>query len=466
MFKSNVMSDLKLLSLFDGVGGFPLAWANVNKIPYRDLTYHSSEIEPFLVDIISANFPKSKQLFDVSKIDIEELKKESFDIITMGTPCTGFSISGKREGLANAQSMLFTNGVDIINKLRPKYFIWENVFGVFTANERKEYREILNQFKSIGYDTAWSILDSKFFDVPQRRRRVYVIGVRDGISKSSDVFDLFKRQHPELISESKNVDDFFVSDLNKQSEKPEDHYAFYNRQRSDKFKEIGISCTLAKRDYKGSTDLLIKHGDVRRIVPKERLLLQAMPVNWFDHSYEKYKSDINRFKANGMTVTVVEYVFEQLLKIENGTDKTENDFKKTIYKEKSAYDVCKGAKWEKGRKSSFKISFSDKGEDNKSLTKIDPISNSGIMFLDRDANGHVISKEAEYHIADKCSESSPNIKLRKIEDCLLDKVEDKFYFTENAAAGILKREAKSGNIIPRKLKDVIFHKHPNLKKTF
>lgn len=439
--------DLKLMSLFDGIGCFPLAWANVNKINHKKLKFDSSEIEPFLTEVLSANFPSSNQMFDITKIDKEELKKIKADIITMGTPCTGFSISGKRDGLRNEQSSLFVNGVEIIETIKPKYFIWENVFGVFSANNKKEFREILDQFKLIGYDVAWSLLDSKFFDLPQRRRRVYLIGVRDGIKKENNIFDLKKRQSLELKKQEKNADDFFISDYNPNSIKPEDHYAFYNRQRSDSFKSIGISSTLAKRDYKSFTDIVIQNNDVRRITPKERLRLQGIPEYWFDDSYTKHKSDIERFRANGMATPVVEYVYEELLRIDNGDayniEEGDTDYNKEIYVAESSYDICKNKK--------------------DVLLKI---PHSGQVFLDRDENGKVISNKAEYHLTDECTESSPVIKLKNVKGILLhsSEVEEKFFLKKGACAGILRRERESGKPLCHKLKDVIYSKFPELKE--
>ena len=83
--------NIKLLSLFDGIGCFPLALANLLNIKPEDFSYTSSEIEPYLIDIINKNFPKVKQLGDIEKVDYNSLNA---DIITMGTPCTGFSVSG------------------------------------------------------------------------------------------------------------------------------------------------------------------------------------------------------------------------------------------------------------------------------------------------------------------------------------------------------------------------------------
>jgi DNA (cytosine-5)-methyltransferase 1 len=429
------------MSLFDGAACFPLAWANVNNIKHQDLEYYSSEIMPFLTDVIKDNFPKSIQLNDVNNID---LKNIDVDLITMGTPCPGFSLSGNGEGLDNEESKLFSIGIDIVNKVRPKYVIWENVFGVLSSKKGSDYREILDSFKKIGYDVAWALLDSKYFDLPQRRRRIYVVGVRDGIKEGNNIFDIKKRQSLDLINECRNSDAFFEYDLNPSSKKASTHFAYFNRQRSDKFREIGISNTIAKRDYKSATDIVGQNGVLRRITPKERLRLQGIPDYWFDKTYSRQKSDINRFKANGMAINVLHYVYENLIKINNGDsystynkDEDEFDFEHTSYTAITAHNIHK----------------------NKNGDNIN-ISPTGQMLLERDAKGEIISQNAKYKLANKCSESSPKVSLRKINSILESNPDPKYNITKGIIEGLLKKERKSGNIFPSKMKDIIFYQYP------
>lgn len=439
--KKNI-EDLELVSLFDGVGGFPLAWAKMLNIPHHALNYTSSEIMPFLMDILKTQFPKATQLGDIEKIDLTTING---DVITMGTPCTGFSISGKGDGLENIESRLFKDGVEAIKTIQPEYFVWENVFGVYSANERKEFREILHFFKETGYDLAWTILDSKYFGIPQRRRRVYMVGVKSGIPKMNNVFDFKERQTKAIKAETKAIDLSFDAnfDFNQNSSCPSDHYAFFNRQRSDSFKEVGVSNTIAKRDYKSATDVVVKNGSVRRIVPKERLRLQGIPDNFFDESYKEYKGDKPRYQANGMTVPVVEYVFKQIEKLNNGTAVSKTDYEKDIL---ITSDIRKEmTKTKKDGSVEFMA-----------------IPYSGQMFFKRDEDGNVLDKdEVEFHFAKKCVESKPLPEGSKIDDFLLDEVEDKYHITKNSLRSFLRREFESNKPLPRKLKEVILHKHPD-----
>lgn len=435
------LKKIKLISLFDGIGCFPLAWAKLLNLPFKDLNYISSEITPFLLDILKDKFPKSEQLGDIEKVNLNLLNG---DVLTMGTPCTGFSVSGHGDGLENVESRLFKDGVEAIKTVKPSYFVWENVFGVYSAGKRKEFKEILAYFKEAGYDLAWTLLDTKYFGLPQRRRRLYMIGVKNGIPKNNNLFDFKKRQCKKLNKAAKDFENNFEFDFNKNSTTPDTHFSFFNRQRSDKFKEIGISNTIAKRDFKGATDVIVKNGRVRRVVPKERLRLQGIPDDFFDNSYAFYKSDKPRYQANGMSVPVVSYVFEQIVKLETNNIEEDADFEKDIL---ITTDI---------RKELIKESKSGAIEHL-------AIPYSGQMFFKRDEDGNILDHdEVEFHFAKKCIEGSPNLEFNSIEDFLLDEVDEKYYLTEKTLEGYLRREYESGNMLPKKLKEVILYQYPNL----
>ena len=84
-------------------------------------------------------------------------------------------------------------------------------------------------------------------------------------------------------------------------------FTFFTRQRSDQFAETGLSGTLAKRDYKSFTDLILQFGRLRRVSPEERLLLQGFPSDWFNNCG---LTNQQKFSCNGMSVPVVKYIGE------------------------------------------------------------------------------------------------------------------------------------------------------------
>ena len=121
------MDRLKLGSLFDGSGGFPLGGLLAGITPVW-----ASEIEPFPIRVTTKRLPGMRHLGDVSSINGADI--EPVDIITFGSPCTDMSIAGKRAGLEGAQSSLFYQAIRIIKEMRcatngryPRWICWENV---------------------------------------------------------------------------------------------------------------------------------------------------------------------------------------------------------------------------------------------------------------------------------------------------------------------------------------------------
>lgn len=144
------MAELKLGSLFDGIGGFPLA-ATMNDI--RPMW--ASEIEPFPMAVTAYRFPQMKHMGDITKLHGTNLPV--VDVIAGGSPCQDLSVAGKREGLAGERSGLFMEQVRIVKEMRkqdgrrmrnhrrrtdefirPRYMLWENVPGAFSVEKHTE----------------------------------------------------------------------------------------------------------------------------------------------------------------------------------------------------------------------------------------------------------------------------------------------------------------------------------------
>jgi DNA (cytosine-5)-methyltransferase 1 len=135
---------VKLGSLFDGSGGFPLAGAMCGIEPVW-----ASEIEPFPIKVTTARFPGMKHLGDVTKINGAEI--EPVDILTFGSPCQDVSKAGFRHGLLDGKrSSLFFEAIRIIEEMRnataneyPRFGVFENVPGIFSSNRGDDFRTIL-----------------------------------------------------------------------------------------------------------------------------------------------------------------------------------------------------------------------------------------------------------------------------------------------------------------------------------
>ncbi|MDD6143125.1 MAG: DNA cytosine methyltransferase, partial [bacterium] len=134
---------MTLGSLFDGIGGFPLAGIKSGIRPVW-----ASEIEPFPVRVTQKRLPDMKHYGDVSKLNGGDL--EPVDIITFGSPCQDLSIAGKRNGLDGARSGLFREAIRIITEMRcktngrfPRWAVWENVPGALSSANGRDFREVL-----------------------------------------------------------------------------------------------------------------------------------------------------------------------------------------------------------------------------------------------------------------------------------------------------------------------------------
>ena len=140
------MTALRLGSLFDGIGVFPLAAVRCGIEPVW-----ASEIEKAPISITKRHFPDMAHLGDVTKLDGRDLPP--VHIITFGSPCQNLSQIGNRKGLAGEKSSLFFQAIRIIREMReatnglfPAIAVWENVMGAFSSNDRMDFRAVLSAF--------------------------------------------------------------------------------------------------------------------------------------------------------------------------------------------------------------------------------------------------------------------------------------------------------------------------------
>ena len=199
-------SRVTMGNLFSGSGAWELAARLCGIEPLWE-----AEIEPFPVALEAKRFPNCIQLGDVSKINGAEIPP--VDIFTNSSPCQDLSIAGRRAGLDGERSGLFGEAVRITKEMRnatkqlqlrepnepirPRFWCWENVPGVFSSNGGEDFRAVIEEVARIkdpsvviprpdkwtnsgvvegdGWQIAWRILDAQFWGVPQRRRRVFLV---------------------------------------------------------------------------------------------------------------------------------------------------------------------------------------------------------------------------------------------------------------------------------------------------
>ena len=193
-------TKLTMGSLFDGSGGFPLGGLLSGITPVW-----ASEIEPFPIRVTSKRLPYMKHYGDISQMDGGKI--EPVDIICFGSPCTDMSVAGRRAGLDGKQSVLFYQAIRIIKEMRcatngqyPRWICWENVPGAFSSNSGHDFQAVLEAviglvepdaqvpmpeknrwpyadcYMGDGWSVAYRTLDSQHWGLPQRRKRIFLVG--------------------------------------------------------------------------------------------------------------------------------------------------------------------------------------------------------------------------------------------------------------------------------------------------
>jgi len=157
------------LTFFHGIGGFALgaSWAGM-----KFNNHFCSDIEPYAQELYKLRFPDSIQLGDITKIDTEELKKYGDKwIISGGFPCQDISIAGKGAGIHGERSGLWFEYWRLINDLRPRFAIIENV--AMLTNRGLDV--VLSNLAEIGYDAEWQDIRAEDVGAPHRRERIWIV---------------------------------------------------------------------------------------------------------------------------------------------------------------------------------------------------------------------------------------------------------------------------------------------------
>jgi len=161
---------MNYLSVCSGIEAATVAWHHMGWNPIG-----FSEIEKFPSEVLKHHYPHVPNLGDMTKFKEWNLN-ETIDLLVGGTPCQSFSIAGLRKGLDDPRGNLMLTYLAIAAKFKPTWIVWENVPGVLSSNGGHDFASLLRGLGELGYGFAYRILDAQYFGVPQRRRRVFVVG--------------------------------------------------------------------------------------------------------------------------------------------------------------------------------------------------------------------------------------------------------------------------------------------------
>ena len=341
---------MKAVSLFAGVGGFDLALTN-NGVE----VVASVEINKNSRKVLQKQFPNTTHLEDVKNVTGQQLFDLGFDsngIIVGGFPCQDLSRAGKRAGLAGERSGLFWEMRRIIEETQAKYFIFENVQGALTSDGGRDLGIILGSLAQIGYGVAYRVLDARYFGVPQRRRRIFIVGVLGDTGKSAgqilgiegSLIGGFRKNFEERDETSpiirKSIESksrYLTFSKVRRAQNKEDYETWTDRNfantlnlfdnagptratelliRNELFEQSCIEC--------GNDDSLEEHPFcsecieigyeswkfVRRMTPLEFERLQGFPDNWTEGMPDSFRYSA---MGNAVAVPVVDWIIKRLM---------------------------------------------------------------------------------------------------------------------------------------------------------
>lgn len=175
---------LKIMECFGGVGACSMALRNLG-INYEIVDY--VEIDKYAVKSFNAIHGTNFEPQDICEWD----KDIEVDLIMHGSPCQDFSLAGKQAGGdkdSGTRSSLMYETIRIVNKLKPKYVIWENVKNLLSKKHRHNFDAYLESMEQLGYNNYYQVLNAKDYGIPQNRERVFTISIKKDIDKGSFCF--------------------------------------------------------------------------------------------------------------------------------------------------------------------------------------------------------------------------------------------------------------------------------------
>lgn len=178
---------ISVVSLFSGCGGMDLGFSGGFEFLGKDYFQTPFEII-WANDLNSAACRTYKKNIgehivegDIWKI-MDEIPLEA-DVVIGGFPCQDISINGKGAGVDGKRSGLYRAMVEVVSRIRPKIFVAENVKGLLMKHNEKSLKQILTDFRALGYDVTYQLYNSADYGVPQTRERVFIVGTRSDIKK-------------------------------------------------------------------------------------------------------------------------------------------------------------------------------------------------------------------------------------------------------------------------------------------
>ena len=301
---------MNVISLFAGCGGGDLGtrggFTFLNKhYPKTGLNVvWANELDAYAAETYRANIGDHVVVGDIREIESEEIPEH--DILIGGFPCQSFSIVGQRGGLDDPRGMLYLEMLRVLEEKKPKAFIGENVKGILSIDGGKTIDKIKADFEKAGYKIEVQLLNAADFGVPQKRERVFIVGIRDDLQIGEFAF-------PKPTTPKRDVP--LNSVLHEPNQIPEKYFfsqrAVDGLHRANRAFNKGraqnvdgpcntISTHLAKVSLNGTDPVLLEQGKYRRFTPREAAGIQSFP-----RSFKLVGSDTRQYIQIGNAIPPV-----------------------------------------------------------------------------------------------------------------------------------------------------------------
>ena len=169
---------IRFIDLFAGIGGIRCGLEQaIRDRDMEPICVFTSEIKPYAVRVLHDNHPAETITGDITKVETKDIP--DFDILCAGFPCQAFSSAGKRQGFADTRGTMFFEVERILRDKQPAGFILENVEGLVNHDGGRTLQVIVNRLTALNYHYSYRVLNSKFFGVPQERKRIYIVGTKN-----------------------------------------------------------------------------------------------------------------------------------------------------------------------------------------------------------------------------------------------------------------------------------------------
>lgn len=261
------MPKIKLLELFAGIGACSKA---LERLGIEHEIVDAVEIDKYAIKSFNAVHGTDFEPQDITKWD----KNIECDLIMHGSPCQDFSVAGKQVGGdkdSGTRSSLMYETLRIVEKLKPKYVIWENVKNLLSKKHRHNFEAYIESMKQLGYISSFQILNAKDYGIPQNRERVFTVSIREDIwDKKYNDFNQFdfpkpielKRKLKDMLEDevdekyfiSENMMNYFMGVNQKPSKFPRKERFLANINRKDQDRANSITTAPGQRP----TDNFIK----------------------------------------------------------------------------------------------------------------------------------------------------------------------------------------------------------------